>query len=115
MARTCGLPGSSAFSNRTAASWAALGGAPTIHLRNTSATRYPSPALLVMGLAHSGGKPSREVTAPEPVYRAQFAGALSSPGCTIGLPFAAVMVAPAMMLLIARAATCRLSIGLAGL
>src|SRR6516225_11395878 len=68
-----------------------------------------------MGLAQSAGKPSRDVTAPDPVYRAQFAGTLSRPGCTIGLPLAAVRVAPPMMLLIARAATWRLSIGFAGL
>ena len=44
----------------------------------------------------------------------QLAGSLCSPGCTTGLPLAPVNVAPPMMLLIARAATWRLSIGLAG-
>src|SRR5215471_8536868 len=60
------------------------------------------------------GKPCLVTTADEPVYRAQFAGLLSSPGWTTGAPFPLVSVAPPMMLLIARAATSRLSIGDAG-
>src|SRR6516164_2846301 len=78
-----------------------------------SATRAVRPAL-VTGRAHRPGKPRRLVTAAEPVYRTQLAGVLSSPGCTTGLPSAPVTVAPPMMLLMARAATWRLSIGLAG-
>src|SRR5690348_1045782 len=115
MARTRGSAGFCAFWNRTAAFWAALGGAPTTHFWNTSATRLPRPAAVVIGLAHRSGNPCREVTAPEPVYLAQFAATLSRPDCTTGLPFAAVRVAPPMMLLMARAATARLSMGFAGL
>src|ERR1700754_3826688 len=55
------------------------------------------------------------MSADEPVYFAQFAGLLSSPCWTTGAPFVPVTVAPPMMLLMARAATCRLSTGLAGL
>jgi len=43
---------------------------------------------------------------------AQFAGSLSNPGWTAGWPLALVKVAPPMMLLMARAATARLSTGL---
>jgi hypothetical protein len=53
--------------------------------------------------------------AGDPVYRAQFSGLLSRPGWTVGLPLAPVSVAPPMMLLMARAATARLSAGLSGL
>src|SRR5262249_41837555 len=115
MARTRASPGLCALWKRMAAVWAALGGAPTIRFWKTSAPRSPGPAELVTVLAHSAVQHSRARPAAAPVYRAQFAGTLSSPGCTTGLPLAAVSVAPPMMLLIARAATWRLSIGLAGL
>ncbi len=54
-------------------------------------------------------------TAAEPVYLAQLAGSLSSPDCTVGWPLLPVRLAPPMMLLMARAATSRLSTGLSGL
>ncbi len=50
----------------------------------------------------------------EPVYRWQFAALLSRPGSISALPVEEVRAAPLMMLLIARAATARLSMGLAG-
>src|ERR1700722_9067328 len=61
------------------------------------------------------GYPARATTAADPVYLAQLAGLPPSPGCPVGLPLLLVRLAPPMMLLIARAATCRLSIGLSGL
>ena len=70
---------------------------------------------MVTGLAHRLGNPARETMAGDPVYLAQFSGLLSSPGWTAGLPLAPVSVAPPMMLLMARAATSRLSTGLDGL
>jgi hypothetical protein len=51
---------------------------------------------------------------PEPVYRWQFDALLSRPGSMSALPVEEVSVAPLMMLSIARAATARLSMGLAG-
>ena len=53
--------------------------------------------------------------ADDPVYLAQFSGLLSRPGWTAGWPSVPVSVAPPMMLLMARAATSRLSAGLSGL
>src|ERR1017187_6848372 len=115
MAWTCGSPGLPAFWNSTLTFWAAVAVAPTTHSWQTSATSAACPDALVTGWAQMFGKPAREMTADDPVYLAQFAGLLSSPGCTAGLPFASVSVAPPMMLLIARAATSRLSIGSYGL
>src|SRR5579875_504341 len=111
IACTCGLPGSFAFSNSTAASRASAAGSPTNHARHTSATSAAWPAALVTGWAHRLGYPARDTIAADPVYRAQLAGLLPSPGWTAGLPLALVSVAPPMMLLMARAATARLSIG----
>src|SRR5947208_13377066 len=112
---TSGLPGSLECSNRVAASLAVCGSAPTTHLRNTSETRAAWPARLDTGWAQIPGMPWRLVTSGEPVYRRQFEALLSSPGWTTGLPLELVSVAPPMMLLIARAATWRLSTGLNGL
>jgi hypothetical protein len=67
IACTRGFPGSVALANRTAASRACWGLAPTIHRRNTSATSRARPAGLVTGRAHSFGKPLRQITADEPV------------------------------------------------
>src|SRR5580693_1041773 len=115
MACTCGSPGWSKFSNKTLASCAATGVAPVIHFPYTSPTSVAWPSGLLTGLAQRLGNPACEMIAGEPVYLAQFAGSLSSPGSTLGLPLEPVIVAPPMMLLIARAATCRLSTGLSGL
>ena len=89
--------------------------APTTHCRYVSATSAACPVALVTGCAHRLGKPACETTADEPVYLAQLAGLLSSPGWTVGLPLVPVSVAPPMMLLMALAATCRLSTGSIGL
>src|SRR5580693_6403227 len=115
MAWTCGLPGSLAFWYSTLASWANAGEDPTNHCWYTSATSAAWPLALVTAVAQMSGYPARVTTAADPVYRAQLAGLLSSPGCTVGLPLLPTRLAPPMMLLIARAATSRLSIALNGL
>src|SRR4029077_12750723 len=89
--------------------------APGIHRWYTSATSAACPSGVATGLAHRLGNPARERTAGAPVSLAQFSGLLSRPGWTAGLPWAPVSVAPPMMLLMARAATSRLSTGLDGL
>ena len=61
------------------------------------------------------GYPARVITAAEPVYFRQLVGLLSRPGCTAGLPSLPVRLAPPMMLLMALAATSRLSTGLVAL
>src|SRR5271156_1915475 len=109
MAWTCGLPGSLAFWYSTLASWANAGEDPTNHCLYTSATRAAWPLAVVTAVAHRSGYPARVTTAADPVYRAQLAGLLSRPGCTVGFPLLPVRLAPPMMLLMARAATCRLS------
>ena len=111
MACTCGSPGLPAFLNSTLAFCAATGLAPGIHCWYTSATSAACPSRLITGLAHRLGNPAREMMAGDLVYLAQFSGLLSRPGWTAGLPLAPVSVAPPMMLLMARAATARLSTG----
>ena len=114
MACTCGLPGLLAFWNKMLTSWAASAVAPTSHWLYTSATSAAWPSPLVTGLAHRLGNPACVITADDPVYLAQFAGLLSNPGWTAGLPLAPVSVAPPMMLLMARPPPARLSIALNG-
>src|SRR5262249_1222038 len=115
MACTCGSPGLPEFWNSTLAFCAATGLAPGIHCRYTSATSAARPSRVTTGLAHRPGNPARDTMAGDPVYRAQFSGLPSRPGWTAGLPLAPVRVAPPMMLLMARAATARLSTGVGGL
>src|ERR1700759_4122384 len=47
--------------------------APTAHFLYTSATSAPWPCAVVMGLAHTLGKPDRAVSSADPVYRRQLA------------------------------------------
>jgi hypothetical protein len=115
IAWTCGLPGLSALENSTPACAAICEGVPPIHCWKTSLTRAACPAGVLTGCAHRGGYPDLVTSRAEPVYRWQFAAVLSSPFSTSGAPLELVRVAPLMMSLIARAATWRLSIGLAAL
>src|ERR1700722_5348641 len=115
IAWTCWLPGLSAFSNNTPAWASRCEGVPPIHCSKALVTSPAWPDGVLTGCAHRAGKPDRVTSRAEPVYRWQFAAVLSRPGSTSGVPLELVRVAPLMMLLMARAATCRLSIGLAGL